>query len=121
MYQGSASVVSGTPSILLSSMSTDVVCERVKLIDGIDQNMLSQYTATIKKVCICQPKKLYPEEKKSNCFGLRSDFVIFFFQANVNGRVLSQCNIDELKKEMNMNFGDWQLFRTTVSSFLSVI
>uniref|UniRef100_A0A671NAW1 Kinase D-interacting substrate of 220 kDa n=1 Tax=Sinocyclocheilus anshuiensis TaxID=1608454 RepID=A0A671NAW1_9TELE len=77
-----------TPSMLLSSMSTDVVCERVKLIDGIDQNMLSQYTATIKK-------------------------------ANVNGRVLSQCNIDELKKEMNMNFGDWQLFRTTVSSFLS--
>lgn len=37
------------------------------------------------------------------------------FQANVNGRVLSQCNIDELKKEMNMNFGDWQLFRATVS------
>lgn len=64
-------------------MSTDVVCERVKLIDGIDQSMLSQYTATIKK-------------------------------ANINGRVLSQCNIDELKKEMNMNFGDWQLFRTTV-------
>ncbi|XP_059368678.1 kinase D-interacting substrate of 220 kDa B isoform X5 [Carassius carassius] len=81
--RGSASVVSGTPSMLLSSMSTDVVCERVKLIDGIDQNMLSQYTATIKK-------------------------------ANINGRVLSQCNIDELKKEMNMNFGDWQLFRTTV-------
>uniref|UniRef100_A0A9J8A3V6 Kinase D-interacting substrate 220b n=1 Tax=Cyprinus carpio carpio TaxID=630221 RepID=A0A9J8A3V6_CYPCA len=81
--QGSASVVSGTPSMLLSSMSTDVVCERVKLIDGIDQSMLSQYTATIKK-------------------------------ANINGRVLSQCNIDELKKEMNMNFGDWQLFRTTV-------
>lgn len=36
-------------------------------------------------------------------------------QANVNGRVLSHCNIDELKKEMNMNFGDWQLFRATVS------
>uniref|UniRef100_A0A674MJS9 Kinase D-interacting substrate 220b n=1 Tax=Takifugu rubripes TaxID=31033 RepID=A0A674MJS9_TAKRU len=35
-------------------------------------------------------------------------------KANVNGRVLSQCNIDELKKEMNMNFGDWQLFRATV-------
>uniref|UniRef100_A0A673I2J1 Kinase D-interacting substrate of 220 kDa-like n=1 Tax=Sinocyclocheilus rhinocerous TaxID=307959 RepID=A0A673I2J1_9TELE len=81
--RGSASVVSGTPSIMLASMSTDVVCERVRLIDGIDQNMLSQYTATIKK-------------------------------ANINGRVLSQCNIDELKKEMNMNFGDWQLFRTTV-------
>ncbi|TRY55853.1 hypothetical protein DNTS_035050 [Danionella cerebrum] len=34
--------------------------------------------------------------------------------ANVNGRVLSHCNLDELKKEMNMNFGDWHLFRTMV-------
>ncbi|XP_042177458.1 kinase D-interacting substrate of 220 kDa B-like isoform X3 [Oncorhynchus tshawytscha] len=81
--QGSASVVSGTPAILLSSMNTDTVCERVKHIEGIDQSMLAQYTATIKK-------------------------------ANVNGRVLTQCNIDELKNEMKMNFGDWQLFRGTV-------
>ncbi|XP_056151156.1 kinase D-interacting substrate of 220 kDa B [Lampris incognitus] len=81
--QGSASVISGTPAILLSSMTTDAVCERVRQIEGIDQSMLAQYTATIKK-------------------------------ANVNGRVLTQCNIDELKKEMNMNFGDWQLFRATV-------
>uniref|UniRef100_A0A7N6BIY0 KAP NTPase domain-containing protein n=1 Tax=Anabas testudineus TaxID=64144 RepID=A0A7N6BIY0_ANATE len=81
--QGSASVVSGAPAILLSSMTTEAVCERVRQIDGIDHSMLGQYTATIRK-------------------------------ANVNGRVLSQCNIDELKKEMNMNFGDWQLFRATV-------
>uniref|UniRef100_A0A674C3L2 Kinase D-interacting substrate 220b n=1 Tax=Salmo trutta TaxID=8032 RepID=A0A674C3L2_SALTR len=82
---GSASVVSATPVILLSSMNTDAVCERVKQIDGIDQSMLVQYTATIKK-------------------------------ANVNGRVLTQCNIDELKNEMKMNFGDWQLFRGTAPS-----
>ncbi|XP_026196930.1 kinase D-interacting substrate of 220 kDa B isoform X4 [Anabas testudineus] len=81
--RGSASVVSGAPAILLSSMTTEAVCERVRQIDGIDHSMLGQYTATIRK-------------------------------ANVNGRVLSQCNIDELKKEMNMNFGDWQLFRATV-------
>uniref|UniRef100_A0A8B9GQN9 KAP NTPase domain-containing protein n=1 Tax=Astyanax mexicanus TaxID=7994 RepID=A0A8B9GQN9_ASTMX len=80
---GTASVVSGAPSVLLSSMNTDMVCERLKVIDGMDQAMLAQYTATIKK-------------------------------ANVNGRVLSQCNLDELKKEMSMNFGDWQLFRGTV-------
>ncbi|XP_054617852.1 kinase D-interacting substrate of 220 kDa B isoform X4 [Dunckerocampus dactyliophorus] len=81
--RGSASVVSGTPPTLLSSMTTDSVCERVRHMEGIDQSMLAAYTATIRK-------------------------------ANVNGRVLSQCNIDELKKEMNMNFGDWQLFRATV-------
>uniref|UniRef100_A0A8K9X8B5 Kinase D interacting substrate 220 n=1 Tax=Oncorhynchus mykiss TaxID=8022 RepID=A0A8K9X8B5_ONCMY len=71
------------PVVLLSSLNTDVVCERVTHIDGMDPSMLAQYTATIKK-------------------------------ANVNGRVLSQCNLEELKKEMNMNFGDWQLFRGMV-------
>ncbi|MBN3310300.1 KDIS Kinase, partial [Amia calva] len=80
---GNASMVSGAPAVLLSSMNTDAVCERVKLIDGIDMSMIPQYTSTIKK-------------------------------ANVNGRVLSQCNLDELKKEMCMNFGDWQLFRSMV-------
>lgn len=41
-------------------------------------------------------------------------------QANINGRVLSQCNLDELKKEMEMNFGDWQLFRGMVRVYLSL-
>ncbi|XP_061425073.1 kinase D-interacting substrate of 220 kDa isoform X2 [Lethenteron reissneri] len=35
-------------------------------------------------------------------------------KANINGRVLAQCNMDELKDEMSMNFGDWQLFRSMV-------
>uniref|UniRef100_A0A8C8GRN9 KAP NTPase domain-containing protein n=1 Tax=Oncorhynchus tshawytscha TaxID=74940 RepID=A0A8C8GRN9_ONCTS len=81
--QDSASGVPGTPVVLLSSLNTDAVCERVKQIAGMDSSMLGQYTATIKK-------------------------------ANVNGRVLSQCNLEELKNEMNMNFGDWQLFRGMV-------
>ena len=38
--------------VLLSSMNTDAVCERVKQIDGIDYSMLPQYTSTIKKVCL---------------------------------------------------------------------
>ncbi|XP_037652107.1 kinase D-interacting substrate of 220 kDa B isoform X2 [Sebastes umbrosus] len=72
-----------SPAVLLSSMNTDAVCERVRQIEGIDPSMLHQYSSTIKK-------------------------------ANINGRVLTQCNLDELKKEMEMNFGDWQLFRGTV-------
>ncbi|XP_053443620.1 kinase D-interacting substrate of 220 kDa isoform X3 [Nycticebus coucang] len=71
------------PVIALNSLSVDTVCEKLKQIEGLDQSMLPQYCATIKK-------------------------------ANINGRVLAQCNIDELKKEMNMNFGDWHLFRTTI-------
>lgn len=48
--QGSASVASATPPILLSSMTTEAVCERVRHIEGIDQSMIGQYTATIRKV-----------------------------------------------------------------------
>ncbi|XP_027696113.1 kinase D-interacting substrate of 220 kDa isoform X3 [Vombatus ursinus] len=70
-------------SVTLNSMNVDSVCEKLKQIEGLDQSMIPQYCATIKK-------------------------------ANINGRVLAQCNIDELKKEMNMHFGDWHLFRSTV-------
>uniref|UniRef100_A0AAY5F0D2 KAP NTPase domain-containing protein n=1 Tax=Electrophorus electricus TaxID=8005 RepID=A0AAY5F0D2_ELEEL len=71
------------PSGILSSLSTDSVCERLKQIEGLDASMLKQYTNTIKK-------------------------------ANINGRVLCQCNLEELRTEMNMNFGDWHLFKATV-------
>ncbi|MBZ3885271.1 Kinase D-interacting substrate of 220 kDa [Sciurus carolinensis] len=70
-------------ALSLNSLNVDAVCEKLRQIEGLDQSMLPQYCATIRK-------------------------------ANINGRVLAQCNIDELKKEMNMNFGDWHLFRSTV-------
>ncbi|XP_053314819.1 kinase D-interacting substrate of 220 kDa [Spea bombifrons] len=76
---GPGSVAAAHPSAL-GFMNVDAVCEKLKQIDGIDQGMLAQYTATVRK-------------------------------ANINGRVLQQCSMDELKKEMNMNFGDWHLFR----------
>ncbi|XP_059104582.1 kinase D-interacting substrate of 220 kDa isoform X5 [Peromyscus eremicus] len=76
-------------ALLLSSMTVDVVSEKLRQIEGLDQTMLPQYCATIKK-------------------------------ANINGRVLAQCSVDELKKEMNMNFGDWHLFRSMVLEMRSV-
>uniref|UniRef100_A0A672STX0 Kinase D interacting substrate 220 n=1 Tax=Sinocyclocheilus grahami TaxID=75366 RepID=A0A672STX0_SINGR len=87
---GSGSVVSSGSQVLLSSLSIDGVCEKLRQIQGLDSSMLEQYIGTIKK-------------------------------ANVNGRVLSQCNLDELKKEMNMNFGDWHLFRSMVRHQLIVL
>lgn len=48
--QGSASVVSAASTVLLSSMTTEAVCERVRQIEGIDQSMMGQYSATIRKV-----------------------------------------------------------------------
>uniref|UniRef100_UPI00358F82F8 kinase D-interacting substrate of 220 kDa isoform X3 n=1 Tax=Myxine glutinosa TaxID=7769 RepID=UPI00358F82F8 len=35
-------------------------------------------------------------------------------KANIGGRVLTQCNLDELKTEMDMSFGDWQLFKSMI-------
>ncbi|XP_077984408.1 uncharacterized protein LOC144439038 [Glandiceps talaboti] len=33
---------------------------------------------------------------------------------NINGHVLLQCDLDELKRVLGMTFGDWQLFRAMV-------
>lgn len=33
---------------------------------------------------------------------------------NVSGRVLLNCNLDELKALSGMSFGDWELFRVAV-------
>ncbi|XP_072187041.1 kinase D-interacting substrate of 220 kDa isoform X4 [Excalfactoria chinensis] len=78
-----AGPTTGVSHVSLSTMSVEAVCEKLKQIDGLDQSMLPQYSAIIRK-------------------------------ANINGRVLAQCNTDELKKEMNMNFGDWHLFRSMI-------
>ncbi|XP_031467066.1 kinase D-interacting substrate of 220 kDa isoform X2 [Phasianus colchicus] len=80
---GAGAGPTGVSHVSLSTMSVEAVCEKLKQIDGLDQSMLPQYSAIIRK-------------------------------ANINGRVLAQCNIDELKKEMNMNFGDWHLFRSMI-------
>ncbi|XP_014244027.1 kinase D-interacting substrate of 220 kDa B isoform X2 [Cimex lectularius] len=34
---------------------------------------------------------------------------------NINGKVLAHCDISELKKVMNMSFGDWELFRMVIA------
>ncbi|KAI4462246.1 ankyrin repeat-containing [Holotrichia oblita] len=35
---------------------------------------------------------------------------------NINGRVLIHCDLDELKKLLKMNFGDWEMFRVMIVS-----
>lgn len=45
--QGSDSAV--VPG-LLSTLSTDDVCERLRQIEGLDSSMVEQYITTIKKV-----------------------------------------------------------------------
>ena len=35
---------------------------------------------------------------------------------NLNGRVLFNCNLEELKSVLNMNFGDWEIFRMFIAT-----
>ena len=35
---------------------------------------------------------------------------------NLNGRVLYTCNLEELKSVLNMNFGDWEIFRMFIAT-----
>ncbi|XP_069672913.1 kinase D-interacting substrate of 220 kDa B isoform X3 [Periplaneta americana] len=35
---------------------------------------------------------------------------------NINGRVLLHCDLDDLKRVLQMNFGDWELFRMLIVS-----
>ena len=35
---------------------------------------------------------------------------------NLNGRVLYNCNLEELKSVLNMNFGDWEIFRMFIET-----
>uniref|UniRef100_A0A8C7SM22 Kinase D-interacting substrate 220a n=1 Tax=Oncorhynchus mykiss TaxID=8022 RepID=A0A8C7SM22_ONCMY len=60
------------------------------------------------------PPGLVPPQPHSSYYSMPAPQHPFYTRANVNGRVLSQCNLEELKNEMNMNFGDWQLFRGMV-------
>ncbi|XP_054425900.1 kinase D-interacting substrate of 220 kDa isoform X3 [Pteronotus mesoamericanus] len=75
---------------------------------GPASGMVSLSSMTVDAVCekLKQIEGLEPSLLPQYCATIR--------KANINGRVLAQCNIDELKKEMNMNFGDWHLFRSAV-------
>jgi ankyrin repeat-rich membrane spanning protein len=56
----------------------------------------------------------------NDIYGIREDFMdvykSIFKEKNINGQVLSICDLDELKDEARMTFGDWQLFRNWVLS-----
>ena len=37
-------------------------------------------------------------------------------QNNINGKVLLHCDIDDLKKLLQMNFGDWEMYKVMIVS-----
>ncbi|XP_057659387.1 kinase D-interacting substrate of 220 kDa B isoform X7 [Diorhabda carinulata] len=42
------------------------------------------------------------------------DYIKTIKENNINGRVLLHCDLEELKKLLKMNFGDWEMFRVTL-------
>uniref|UniRef100_A0A3B4GZY9 Kinase D-interacting substrate of 220 kDa-like n=1 Tax=Pundamilia nyererei TaxID=303518 RepID=A0A3B4GZY9_9CICH len=77
------------------------------------QSVYTQHSAA------CSPAgsftgSLPPQPHSAYFSGMTGPQHPFYNRANINGRVLTHCNLDELKKEMEMNFGDWQLFRGMV-------
>uniref|UniRef100_A0A669DYK1 Kinase D interacting substrate 220 n=1 Tax=Oreochromis niloticus TaxID=8128 RepID=A0A669DYK1_ORENI len=77
------------------------------------QSVYTQHSAA------CSPAGSYtgslpPQPHSAYFSGMTGPQHPFYNRANINGRVLTHCNLDELKKEMEMNFGDWQLFRGMV-------
>lgn len=60
--------MAAAPWAALTSMNTDAVCDRVKLIDGLDASMLEQYTTTIKKVRMVSEKGPSPTNTVEQTF-----------------------------------------------------
>jgi hypothetical protein len=63
----------------------------------------------------------------SSIDGLNRKFIDVYSEAikekNIIGKVLSCCDLDELKVELNMTFGDWQLFKNWIQKqrYLQII
>ncbi|XP_054425891.1 kinase D-interacting substrate of 220 kDa isoform X2 [Pteronotus mesoamericanus] len=98
----------GPASPTASSRPCDSGFNKQRQGPGPASGMVSLSSMTVDAVCekLKQIEGLEPSLLPQYCATIR--------KANINGRVLAQCNIDELKKEMNMNFGDWHLFRSAV-------
>lgn len=69
----------------LSEMNVSDLC------DAIDQNAIESLSD--------EYKQIYKTSIREN---------------NINGKVLSMCCLDELKLELKMTFGDWQLFKNWI-------
>ncbi|KAL0272477.1 UNVERIFIED_CONTAM: hypothetical protein PYX00_005429 [Menopon gallinae] len=74
----------------------------------LSETRLSQLT--VEGVCdlIKKIEDINPESAKRYISVVREN--------NVNGKVLIHCDMNELKKVMKMNFGDWELFKVIVIS-----
>ncbi|KAK7871770.1 hypothetical protein R5R35_014036 [Gryllus longicercus] len=47
---------------------------------------------------------------------MANQYTALIQENNINGKVLLHCDLDELKKVLKMNFGDWEMFRMVITS-----
>ncbi|XP_030768252.1 kinase D-interacting substrate of 220 kDa B isoform X3 [Sitophilus oryzae] len=111
-YQSPANTMASpwTQFDALSNMSTtsrqSAGLPSVILEPGILENKLS--TLNVEGVC-----KLLSKLEDLNQAAVPG-YISLIKEHNVNGRVLLHCDIDDLKKLLNMSFGDWEMFKVTL-------
>ncbi|PSN34444.1 hypothetical protein C0J52_21643 [Blattella germanica] len=83
---------------------------RSRLASSMDGNARSTWNLSVDGVC----ELLTKIDDVSTSF--LPSYTSLIRDNNINGRVLLHCDLDELKKVLQMNFGDWELFRMLVVS-----
>ncbi|XP_014273864.1 kinase D-interacting substrate of 220 kDa isoform X5 [Halyomorpha halys] len=61
---------------------------------------------------VCQLLSKVPDISQSNV----SHYISQVTKHNITGKVLKNCDMDELKRVLKMNFGDWEIFRMVLSA-----
>ncbi|CAF3425386.1 unnamed protein product [Rotaria sp. Silwood1] len=102
----SSSLVTNTQPIIEQQQQEQILSNNVKL----DLSPpLSQMT--VNDICDCL---------KNDVIGLKPTMIPIYIQDinenNISGRVLLECNLDELKQILSMTFGDWVLFRNWIQT-----
>ena len=75
----------------------------------IDPNMSSLDHMTSDDICQCIKFSIAQIDDKH-----KLNYMHNVREKNINGKVLLWCDLDELKSELQMTFGDWQLFKNWV-------
>jgi hypothetical protein len=91
--------------ILKQPTSVSSFIETIK----IDLNMPSLDHMTSDDICQCINFSIAQIDDKH-----KLNYMNNVKEKNINGKVLLWCDLDELKSELQMTFGDWQLFKNWV-------
>lgn len=68
--------------------------------------------STLNVAGVCQLLSKVPDLSQTNV----PHYISLVQKNNINGKVLKNCDLDELKRVLKMNFGDWEMFRIILTA-----